>query len=78
MQDWYYGKVEPEKGKETVEEQKGIFPKNFVIMSNESDPIADRMETSIVRICTGYKNSWLEAKEYDTRLDKVEFDNAQI
>ena len=74
MQDWYYGKVEPVKGKEAVEEQKGIFPKNFVLVSTECDPIAERMKTSIVRICRGYKNSWLEAKEYDTRLYKVRFD----
>ena len=73
MQDWYYGKVKAIKGKEPAEEQKGIFPKNFVITSNECDPIADRMKTSIVGICRGYKNSWLEAKEYDTRWCKVEF-----
>ena len=77
MQGWYYGKVKAVKGKEPVEEQKGIFPKNFVVMQNECDPIADRMKTSIVRICLGNKNSWLEAKEYDTRLYKVKFDNAQ-
>ena len=78
MQDWYYGKVEPENGKEPVEEQKGIFPKNFVVMQNECDPIADRMKTSIARICRGYKSSWLEAKEYDTRLYKVEFVRTRI
>ena len=73
MQDWYYGKVKAVKGKEPVEEQKGIFPKNFVTMANESDPIADRMKTLIVGICRGYKNSWFEAKEYDTRWFKVRF-----
>ena len=73
MQDWYYGKVKAIKGKEPAKEQKGIFPKNFVIMSNECDPIADRMKTSIVGICRGYKNCWLEAKEYDTRWYNVEF-----
>ena len=61
------------KGKEPVEEQKGIFPKNFVTMANESDPIADRMKTLIVGICAGFKNSWFEAKEYDTRWFKVRF-----
>ena len=61
------------KGKEPAKGQKGIFPKNFVIMSNECDPIADRMKTSIVGICRGYKNCWLEAKEYDTRWYNVEF-----
>ena len=55
------------KGKEPVEEQKGIFPKSFVVMSKQCDPIADRMKEAIVAICRGYKNSWLEAKEYDTR-----------
>ena len=73
MQDWYYGKVKAVRGKEPDEEQKGIFPKNFVMMSTESDPIADRMKTSIVGICRGYKNSWLESKEYDTRWYKVRF-----
>ena len=74
MQGWYYGKVKAVKGKEPVEEQKGIFPKSFVVMSKQCDPIADRMKEAIVAICRGYKNSWLEAKEYDTRLYNIEFD----
>ena len=67
LQDWYYGKVKSVKGKEPLEEQMGIFPKSFVTMTKESDPIPDRMKYAIVNVCSGYKNSWFEAKEYDTR-----------
>ena len=67
LQDWYYGKVKTVKGKEPLEEQMGIFPKSFVTMTKESDLIPDRMKYAIVNVCSGYKNSWFEAKEYDTR-----------
>ena len=67
LQDWYYGKVKSVKGKEPLEEQMGIFPKSFVTMTKESDLIPDRMKYAIVNVCSGYKNSWFEAKEYDTR-----------
>ena len=66
-QDWYYGKVKSIKGKESEEDLKGIFPKSFVVATTEVDPIPDRMKYAIVNVCRGYKHSWLEAKEYDTR-----------
>ena len=67
-------------GKEPGDDQKGTFPKIFFMVSNECDPIADRMKTSIVG--RGYKNCWLaeptnvtqvgiKLRKFDHRVGKV-------
>ena len=65
-------------GKEPGDDQKGTLPQIFFMMC---DPIADRMKTSIVGICRGYKNCWLaeptnvtqvgmKLRKYDHRVRK--------
>ena len=72
--------TDPMEFKNQATIRKEHCPKIFFMMSNECDPIADRMKTSIVG--RGYKNCWLaeptnvtqvgmKLRKYDHRVGKV-------
>ena len=49
-------------------EVEGIFPQTFVSQVCCSDPVAEKTGNIIANINQSNKSSWLEAKEYKTRL----------